>query len=714
MKLDRKGIAGLAAMLIVGVSIAVSSVGVPILVDEIDTQPDSPLYALERAGEAIQETAIAGGQDWSIARAEERAKELDAMSDKGKAREYVSLAVEAEGQLTSAATASGDVRGLERAIEATKKHLKILKDVRERAPEPARGAISRAMERSASGLRILENLLEKREVPRSEEMGKRLENAKAKRLEQIKKLQGKLERVIERFESKKENVGMRIENVSRSFEEEKKRLEKKFENRKRKWERLAENEMAELEDRLERAEEQKERLLEHAERRKENQLNMWKERREKLLENFERIKEEKLERFEKLKGGVLDAIEEGKKPTVDNLLPENFLKILPPDRVRVSENVLENIEQRLEAHRDRIKNRFEERHERIKKRWKEKKRSLDDWWENRKKKLHEGFEEAKKRFGNRRKGLKIGIGENFQKMGENFERRLENLERKREEKIRKLEKHLERLKEKFRGEIKKIAEEIRKLQPKGFEWPPEDIWEEWLEERWPFNWSRKMKPGENVIPFVHLPWKPPWAGSPENLAFEIPENLLEEKPREEGYALMDVVLPDRPVSYAVNPTNDEGIPSESVVGEVREAFETWDAETTKELFSDDVTLTSASGFARDGVSAISFAPLGRITAAAEARVWYDESSGTITEFDVVFNSRRDYGVDPDGEGPETIAEFDLRAIATHEAGHALGLKDLTDSDLPEMTMYCRSEPGSTIKISLEDGDIAGIHELYGK
>ncbi|KXA92398.1 hypothetical protein AKJ64_03295, partial [candidate division MSBL1 archaeon SCGC-AAA259E17] len=137
-----------------------------------------------------------------------------------------------------------------------------------------------------------------------------------------------------------------------------------------------------------------------------------------------------------------------------------------------------------------------------------------------------------------------------------------------------------------------------------------------------------------------------------------------------------------------------------------------DDHTGKELFSDEVSTTTKSGFEQDGINTISFAPLDVDTAAAMTRVWY--SGDTITEFDVVFNSNREFGVDPDGEGPRTIDEFDLQAIATHEAGHALGLMDLEDSDYSEMTMYYSSDPGSTIKISLESGDIAGLHELYGE
>ncbi len=57
--------------------------------------------------------------------------------------------------------------------------------------------------------------------------------------------------------------------------------------------------------------------------------------------------------------------------------------------------------------------------------------------------------------------------------------------------------------------------------------------------------------------------------------------------------------------------------------------------------------------------------------------------------------------------------MDIRNIATHEAGHTLVLSDLYQGRYAGMTMYGYSEYGEVKKISLESGDIAGLHKLYG-
>lgn len=58
--------------------------------------------------------------------------------------------------------------------------------------------------------------------------------------------------------------------------------------------------------------------------------------------------------------------------------------------------------------------------------------------------------------------------------------------------------------------------------------------------------------------------------------------------------------------------------------------------------------------------------------------------------------------------------MDLQNIATHELGHGFGLADLYESNASEETMYGYSTEGEIKKRSLYSGDIAGIHDLYGK
>ena len=68
---------------------------------------------------------------------------------------------------------------------------------------------------------------------------------------------------------------------------------------------------------------------------------------------------------------------------------------------------------------------------------------------------------------------------------------------------------------------------------------------------------------------------------------------------------------------------------------------------------------------------------------------------------------------PDDEGPTKIKNFDVQDIATHEAGHVVGLDDLYADKYSELTMYGYSSKGETKKISLAVGDVNGTVALYG-
>lgn len=94
---------------------------------------------------------------------------------------------------------------------------------------------------------------------------------------------------------------------------------------------------------------------------------------------------------------------------------------------------------------------------------------------------------------------------------------------------------------------------------------------------------------------------------------------------------------------------------------------------------------------------------------AIAVMWYDPDTMIIWEFDIVFNTFHNWGIDP----VKKDRAFDIQNIATHEFGHPVGLDDLYDEIYSELTMYGYSSKGETKKCSLEEGDIAGAQQLYG-
>jgi hypothetical protein len=91
-------------------------------------------------------------------------------------------------------------------------------------------------------------------------------------------------------------------------------------------------------------------------------------------------------------------------------------------------------------------------------------------------------------------------------------------------------------------------------------------------------------------------------------------------------------------------------------------------------------------------------------------VWFNSKNGDILGADMMFNG----GMDPFGEcSPEGCKagepNTDLRNVATHEAGHFLGL---SHSDVPNSTMWCDADPQETSKRSLSPDDILGLCDVY--
>ena len=174
------------------------------------------------------------------------------------------------------------------------------------------------------------------------------------------------------------------------------------------------------------------------------------------------------------------------------------------------------------------------------------------------------------------------------------------------------------------------------------------------------------------------------------------------------------------VPYVINPS---GAPLGAEL-QVKAGFEAWDAATAAELFNDNPTTDTNSWWGKlDGKNNVSWQVIAGGGIIAGTWVWYldNDGSGTmsagdeILETDIVFNASQRWGIDQDGEGTvyKLTNQFDVRDIATHEAGHVVGLDDLYNDKYSEITMYGYSSKGETKKISLEVGDVNGTRELYG-
>ena len=147
-----------------------------------------------------------------------------------------------------------------------------------------------------------------------------------------------------------------------------------------------------------------------------------------------------------------------------------------------------------------------------------------------------------------------------------------------------------------------------------------------------------------------------------------------------------------------------GLNEGEVLQIINTSLSTWDDETPFEIFG-DVSLDPSVKKARyDRKNSVTFRPL-RSGVIAVAYTW--ASNGEIVESDVMFSTR--YTWSTSGEA----GKIDIQNIATHEFGHSAGLLDLYQGGHSELTMYGYSWYGETKKQSLEAGDIAGIHAIYG-
>lgn len=184
--------------------------------------------------------------------------------------------------------------------------------------------------------------------------------------------------------------------------------------------------------------------------------------------------------------------------------------------------------------------------------------------------------------------------------------------------------------------------------------------------------------------------------------------------------LLGVKWKEFPISYVVHPDLEAKDP-----GAIFASAETWDASTSRELFSDTVTFDSTANFddtadSRDGRNELSLGNWPEPGVIAVTVVWAGIPIGVkgglrILEYDILFDTDFNWG--DAGPTSETslgnTSVMDLQNIATHEKGHGVGEDDVYDAVCSEVTMFGFSENGETKKRTLAPPDIAGLHKMYG-
>jgi len=174
------------------------------------------------------------------------------------------------------------------------------------------------------------------------------------------------------------------------------------------------------------------------------------------------------------------------------------------------------------------------------------------------------------------------------------------------------------------------------------------------------------------------------------------------------YKLMGVKWSNVPVNYVINPVNSQALSADFITSAIFNSAETWDSETSQELFSDSYSLdTSAKYGIQDFKNVLEFGDYGNNNVIAITSVWFTRKGKQIVEFDQLYNTRFQWGdaiVNPE--------KMDLQNIATHELGHAIGLDDIYSASCSSVTMYGYSTEGETSKRTLEQPDTIGLQKMY--
>jgi hypothetical protein len=166
-----------------------------------------------------------------------------------------------------------------------------------------------------------------------------------------------------------------------------------------------------------------------------------------------------------------------------------------------------------------------------------------------------------------------------------------------------------------------------------------------------------------------------------------------------------------PFTVVVDPDNDDDIPRSLFIGAIHHAFSEWDSRVANVLVSGQNTAVCADGVDQDSPDGKNEAMLGFVDdpAVLAVTVLWGVFTGPIPdrrllEMDMLFNRHFAWGdaaLNPD--------VFDMKTVATHEAGHAVGFGH-TSTALA--TMAPTAALGETHKRDILPCEAAALCQLY--
>lgn len=170
-----------------------------------------------------------------------------------------------------------------------------------------------------------------------------------------------------------------------------------------------------------------------------------------------------------------------------------------------------------------------------------------------------------------------------------------------------------------------------------------------------------------------------------------------------AYTLCGYTWSIREVPYYINPKNAD-VSESAAIAALQTGADAWSIQSNADFSFYYMGRTAGSSIVRNGKNEVFFRDTnpGPI---AEAYRYY-ATGGEIVEFDIVFY---DGGHRFFTGGSGCDSGYYIEDTATHEFGHALGLKH---SDRDTATMWYRATRCGTWKRSLDPDDIAGVEAMY--
>lgn len=165
--------------------------------------------------------------------------------------------------------------------------------------------------------------------------------------------------------------------------------------------------------------------------------------------------------------------------------------------------------------------------------------------------------------------------------------------------------------------------------------------------------------------------------------------------------------------YMVDSANLMGMSDEYVTQQIDTAVSEWNSRLESPVFGSRIAnaVDGADRNAPDDKNEVMFGVIEEPGVIAVTITWGVFSGSPrfreLVEWDQIYDDRDFIW----GDADENMNVMDLLNIAVHEVGHAAGLSH-PDLTCTEETMYAYADAGETKKRDLNDGDIAGIQELY--